>query len=203
MIVYYGRKEGQENAATGEVEGSYLFARKSYVFNLEQTEGLAERFALPVEPRTEFERVEAAEKIAASYLVSGPSLKHQGAQAFYAPQSDLVAMPPRSTFESAGGYYSTLFHELAHSTGHRARLNRDSLTALAAFGSHEYSREELVAEMTAAFILAETGLDCSKEFDNSAAYLAGWIKVLKGDSKLAIQAASAAEKAANWIQGII
>ena len=111
-------------------------------------------------------------------------------------------MPPREAFTSEGAYYATLFHELAHSTGHRSRLNRDSLTGFAQFGDHSYSKEELVAEMAASFLLGESGLAAPELIDNSAAYLASWIKVLKGDSKLALQAASAAEKAANHILGV-
>ena len=141
------------------------------------------------------------ERIASRYAGS-PPVKHGGNRACYFPQADFVAMPPREAFTSEGAYYATLFHELAHSTGHRSRLNRDSLTGFAQFGDHSYSKEELVAEMAASFLLGESGLAAPELIDNSAAYLASWIKVLKGDSKLALQAASAAEKAANHILGV-
>ena len=98
-------------------------------------------------------------------------------------------------------YYGTLFHELTHSTGHKSRLARKGIVdADASFGDDKYGREELVAEMGAAFLCGHAGID--NTLDNSAAYLAGWLKIIKGDPKLVIQAAGAAQKAADLILGV-
>jgi antirestriction protein ArdC len=120
-----------------------------------------------------------------------------GARAFYRPQLDSIHLPARNSFESAGEYYSTLFHELTHSTGHRTRLDRPTLTEVVPFGSETYSKEELVAEFGASFLCAHVGIE--NTINNSAAYINGWLKKLKSDPKLAIIAASQGQKAADYI----
>ena len=112
-----------------------------------------------------------------------------------------MAVPSLTRFERAEEYYSTLFHELAHSTGHKTRLDRKGIESVASYGSPDYSREELVAEMAAAFLCGACGI-APATLDNSAAYLANWIKVLKADSKAAIIAAAQAQKAADYIRAI-
>ena len=107
-------------------------------------------------------------------------------------------MPPRDTFDDSPEYYSALFHECVHATGHASRLNRN-LTGH--FGTSDYAREELVAEMGAAMLCAVAGIEC-KTLDNSAAYIATWLKRLKTDSKLIVKAASQAQRAAEYMQGI-
>jgi antirestriction protein ArdC len=109
-------------------------------------------------------------------------------------------MPNRNSFESAEHYYGTLFHELTHSTGHPKRLNRQTLTEFEFFGDDNYSREELVAEMGAAFLCGFTGIE-NRIIDNSASYLASWLKVLKEDHRMLLVAASQAQKAADMILG--
>jgi antirestriction protein ArdC len=110
-------------------------------------------------------------------------------------------MPARNAFRTAEGYYATLFHELVHSTGHPRRLARFTPDAPPPpFGTPDYSREELVAELGAAFLCAEAGIsNCT--IDNSAAYLAGWLRVLRTDKRAVVLAAGAAAKAANLIRG--
>ena len=108
-------------------------------------------------------------------------------------------MPVMATFNGAGEYHSTLFHELAHSTGHAIRLNRDSLDTPAPFGSEVYSREELVAEFGAAFLCAQAGID--NTLNNSAAYIAGWSRALRSDKRLVVTAASQGQRAADFIIG--
>jgi len=98
-------------------------------------------------------------------------------------------------------YYSTLYHELTHATGHPSRLNRPSLADFERFGDHNYSREELVAEMGAAFLAGYCGIG-NRTIDNSAAYLANWLKALKNDSRIVLVAASQAQKAADLILGV-
>src|SRR6516225_4864979 len=124
----------------------------------------------------------------------------QDAQAAYIPSRDVVTMPSRTAFESQAEYYSTLFHELTHSTGHAKRLAREGFDTPQKFGSESYSREELIAEMGSAMLCGVAGIEQST-LANSAAYLKTWISRLKADSKLVISAASAAQKAADYIRG--
>jgi len=130
-----------------------------------------------------------------------PTIEHAEPRAYYVPASDTVNMPAKNLFSSSEEYYSTLFHELTHSTGHRRRLNRDTLTDLCPFGSTNYSKEELVAEMGAAFLCGVTGIE-NKTVDNSAAYLASWLRKLRGNSKLLVMAGAQAQKAADYIRNI-
>src|SRR2546427_8482506 len=109
-------------------------------------------------------------------------------------------MPSRNAFTLAEEYYSTLFHELTHSTGHPSRIGREGIEKLNTFGSESYSKEELVAEMGAAMLAGVAGIE-RRTIANSAAYLKSWIDVLKGDSRIAVFAASAAQKAADYILG--
>ena len=109
-----------------------------------------------------------------------------------------VNMPKPETFRSAEEYYSLPYHELTHSTGHSSRLNRKGITVHNGFGSLDYGKEELVAEMGAAFLCGCTGIE-NRVIDNSAAYVAGWLKAIKEDKKIVITAAAAAQKAADYI----
>jgi antirestriction protein ArdC len=107
-------------------------------------------------------------------------------------------MPMHESFASAGGYYATLFHEFAHSTGIKSRCDRD-LQAIAGFGDEDYSKEELTAEFAAAFLCAETGCSNEERMTNSVAYIQGWLRKLRNDKTLAVQAAQRAQKAADFI----
>ena len=120
-------------------------------------------------------------------------------RAFYAPITDSVTVPDITQFVGSEEYYSTAFHELAHSTGHHSRLGRISLTDVAAFGSEDYSKEELVAEITSAALMNHIGLETPKTFKNSAAYLQNWIQALKNDKTLFVSAAGKAGKAFDLI----
>lgn len=144
--------------------------------------------------------VEAAERIIAGYA-SGPAIEQGGSSAYYLPKQDAVHIPEPTRFTSTNDFYATLFHELAHSTGHSSRLDRGLDTAPAPFGSPDYGREELVAEMAAAFLCAHAGITPAT-IDNQTAYIGSWIKTLEGDKRLAIGAAGAAQKAADWIRGL-
>lgn len=164
------------------------------VFNVAQTEGLE----IPVldVPEREHTPTEAAEQIVQG-MPKAPEIKHGQRAASYSPAEDVVRMPRPEVFESGEGYYSTLFHELTHSTGHTSRLDRKLSTESVAFGSADYSREELVAEMGAAFLCAQAGIET--RLDQSAAYIEGWLKKLKSDRKLVVVAAAQAQKAADFV----
>ena len=109
-------------------------------------------------------------------------------------------MPRPEVFNDGEAYYATLFHELSHSTGHSSRLDRKLDSNPAPFGSPDYSREELVAEMGAAFLTGEAGI-LDTQIEQTAAYIDGWLKKLKDDRKLIVMAAAQAQKAADYILG--
>ncbi|MBI5707272.1 MAG: DUF1738 domain-containing protein [Armatimonadetes bacterium] len=168
------------------------------VFNAEQCAGLD----LPVLDDWHAElkaRIESAEKVILR-MPSPPKIVEGGSLAAYFPPQDLVRVPKIQDFESPEAYYSTLFHELGHSTGHETRLNRSGVTGQIVFGSCDYSREELIAELTSAFVCAEVGIDNSN-LENAAGYIHGWLQALEGDPRAVIAASGQAQRAANYIQG--
>ena len=170
------------------------------VFNVEQCEGIEPPDAPPAPKDAEpFEPLAAAEQIVAGYR-DPPEIQTGGGRAFYRPTTDQVHMPQPERFEERENYYATLFHELVHSTGHTKRVNRGLDAELAPFGSPDYSKEELIAEMGAAFLAAAAGIS-PPTIEQSAAYIAGWQRTLKGDKRLVVSAAGAAQKAADWILG--
>lgn len=121
-------------------------------------------------------------------------------RAYYRPSTDEVVVPMLNQYERVEEYYSTAFHELVHSTGHSKRLDR-GLMKHACFGSEDYSKEELVAEIGAAMLVKKAGVETDKSFRNSAAYIQNWLSALRNDNKLIISAAGKAEKAVNYILG--
>jgi antirestriction protein ArdC len=193
-VVYWNWIE-VEDKETGE-EKEIPLLRHYTVFNLEQTEGI-EAPPSPVVIENLFNPIEEAEDIIAS-MPKRPNIHHGGNQACYNPLKDYVKMPPKNAFHREEGYYCTLFHEIGHATGHISRLGRKGVMDATCFGSHEYSKEELVAEMTAAFLCAETGIE-QATIDNSAAYIQSWLKQLKDDKSLVIMAAGQAQKAVDFI----
>lgn len=167
------------------------------VFNLDQTEGVHVPKGRITEEtlELEFDPIAAAEKIIAGYR-NPPKITENEPTAWYRSDSDVVNLPHRELFETPDEFYATAFHELGHSTGNKSRLDRLAPTY---FGSHDYGREELVAEMTAAFLSAESGIVSTQK--NSAAYLASWIKTIREDVKAVVVAAGKAQKSADWILG--
>jgi antirestriction protein ArdC len=171
--------------------------RHFYVFNVEQCDGLElEPIAGVVR---DIEPIEAAESVFTGYN-DAPTLAHGGDRACYSRVSDHVQMPMRERFESAESYYLTLWHELTHSTGHETRLARTDLAEFERFGDASYSREELVAEIGSAMIAARVGV-VQPDIEQSAAYVAGWLRALRNDKRLVVSAASRAQKAADHILG--
>lgn len=172
------------------------------VWNFEQVENVAEPKggAFPNRNQDATNLVAEDRHAAAAAIVDGypnpPTISHKGKGAFYYPGPDLVEVPSLVSFSDLDEYYSTLFHELGHSTCHESRLNRQSDYV---FGSHSYGREELVAEMVATFLTSEAGIVST--FDNSAAYLGAWIRTIKEDPKAIIKAGAQAQRAADYILG--
>jgi antirestriction protein ArdC len=167
------------------------------VFNVEQCGGLKIR---PTETQPQVQPIKACEQIIADWR-GKPAIKHGGDCASYSKILDYIQMPERTCFDSMEEYHNTLFHELTHSTGHPARLNRSTLADFERFGDHNYSREELVAEMGAAFLAGYCGIE-NRTIHNGAAYLANWLKALKDDSRMLLVAASQAQKATDLILGV-
>ena len=170
------------------------------VFNLEQCE--LPQTVLDKLPKTEtheHDPIEAAERIIAE-MPNPPEIQYAGSKAFYSSITDRITLPPRELFISAEEQIATTYHEVSHATGHPKRLNRKSIAEAAPFGSEIYASEELVAEMSAAYLCAEGGISPAV-IVNQAAYVAGWLKQLRGDRKLVVHAAAQAQKAADYILG--
>ena len=186
-------EKGEDGSIT---RNGFGFIRYYNVFNLEQTDGYEPEESKP----SEWDPIEGAEKVVKEYEL-GPKIRTGEDRAYYVPARDFINMPEKHLFHTAEGYYATLFHEMGHSTGHENRLNRKTLTDLCPFGSTNYSKEELVAELSAAMLCGFTGIENSV-IDNSAAYIAGWLKKLRDDRRLIISAAAQAQKAVDHILGI-
>lgn len=195
-IVYWRMLDIEK--ADGEKK-SVPMLRHFVVFNIDQCDGIADPSAVPVQPERPFSPIESAARIVAGFA-GAPDITHAGCRAYYTPSADTVTIPEPTGFRSPEAYYATLFHELAHATGHAKRLGRG--LGGAQFGSPEYAREELIAEMGAAFLCAEAGISPAT-VEDSAAYIASWLKALRNDRKLVVVAAGAAQKAANHILGVV
>ena len=190
-----------ENTETGEIETKQIPLIRYYsVFNAEQCDNISHaRLEAKQDEPEPFNPIESAEAIVSGYP-KPPSLTHDGrGSAYYRPATDSIHTPTPETFDSEEHYYSTLFHEMAHSTGHESRLARPGITNPIRHASHEYSQEELVAEMGAAFLLAEAGIDAEGLVDNSASYIQSWLRALRSDAKLVIFAGAQAQKAVDHI----
>lgn len=190
----------EEDPATGEkVERMIPMLKYFNVFHIDQTEGIEAKIIDPeaYDPAAD----SGADAIIADYLQrSGVKLEHRhGDEAFYRPSDDRVVLPLREQFRDMAEYYSTAFHELTHSTGHRSRLDR--LSRKAFFGNEEYSREELVAEIGAAALLNHCGIETAGSFKNSTAYIQSWLRALRNDKKMIVSASGAAAKAFELITG--
>ena len=190
MVVFWKQIPVKE-----QVETLVPMLRYYNVFHIDQCEGIDVEESKPEKPCTN----EDAEAIINAYINrSGVELIQQkGDEAYYSPSRDRVVLPLAEQFNSMPEFYSTAFHELAHSTGHQSRLNR--LRATAHFGNESYSKEELVAEISAAALLNRTGMETKGTFRNSAAYIQSWLRALRNDKRLIVTASGAAAKAVDYI----
>ena len=188
----------KENRETGETENKKSILLRHYtVFNAQQCDGLPD-FG-HTDKLTPIEAIPVCESVVAA-MPKRPAIMDSNA-AWYKPSTDTVGIPRIGTFTGAPEYYSTLFHELTHSTGHTSRVGREGIETLNRFGSEAYSKEELVAELGAAMLCGVTGIE-QATIQNSAAYIATWLKRLRDDNRLIVSAASQAQKAADYIRGI-
>jgi antirestriction protein ArdC len=174
------------------------------VFHVDDCDGIESKLE-KVELNDSLQPIERAENVIKDYLTREPNLTFHSEdtsdRAFYRLGTDEVVVPNLNQFQEPSEYYSTAFHEFTHSTAHPSRCNRE-LGKFAAFGSKVYSREELVAEMGAAMLCSQTGIEIEKTFKNSVAYIQSWLQSLRNDEKMVVWAASKAEKAVKYILGM-
>jgi len=186
-----------EDAESG-TERVVPLLRCYHVFNTAQCDGIGDTPSVAMsapEPGILYAKLDAI----VAGMPAPPEIKHGFVCAHYSPSDDVVGMPSRERFDTKEAYYSTLFHELIHSTGHERRLNRP-LTFISGYGRDPYCKEELIAEMGAAFLCAHAEI-VEETMRNSAAYIDGWLKQLRKDKTLVVQAAAQAQKAADFILG--
>ena len=177
------------------------FLRYYQVFHIDDVDGVKPlTFEEVKEPsETAFDPEEQAEELMNAYQEREDiSIRYGGNSAFYAPMQDYIQLPERYQFgKKASEFYSTAFHEIVHSTGHKDRLDRENF--FAGFGSENYSKEELVAEIGSAGLLNLLNIETASTFTNSVAYIQSWVKTLRNDKKMIVQASSKAEKAVRYI----
>lgn len=178
------------------------FLRYYNVFHISQVDGVE---PLQADDLNDIEPIEKAENVLRDYWIrENITVEHKaGDDAYYSPSRDLICLPLFEQFTDANEYYSTALHESVHSTMKESRCNRaeDRKGKLVAFGSEDYSKEELVAEIGSAIILNIIGIETDKSFRNSSAYIQGWLSKLRSDVKFIVSASSKAEKAVNYILG--
>ncbi len=194
QVVYADRftPEAEKERARGSSEEarSIAFLKRFTVFNVAQCEGLREHLLPEPIALPEREIVPVAEAVIAA---SGVDFRIGGNKAFYAPSADFVQVPPQPAFHDPVNYYRTCLHELTHATGHASRLGRNLANS---FGSKDYAREELVAELGSAFLCASLGIVPTVRHSD---YIAAWLEVLREDNRAIFRAASMASKAADWL----
>ena len=197
-VVYANRVTRREAGDDGaDVERSIPFLKAYTVFNVEQVEGLPAHFYATTAPTLDpCQRITHAE---AFFAATGADVRHGRTSAYYAMGSDHVQMPPFECFEDVEAYYATLAHECVHWTRHPSRLHRDF--GRKRWGDEGYAREELVAELGAAFLCADLGLALEPRPDH-ASYLASWLEVLKGDKRFIFTAAAHAQRACDHLHGL-
>jgi antirestriction protein ArdC len=188
-IIFYSPVTGSKITADG-TEKSYHYVLKSYsVFNADQIDGYTPAAA----PVKTFNSIAALEALATD---SGAVIKHGGDKAFYSPRNDFIQMPNKCDFTNEAAYYATLLHEMAHWSGASNRLERD---LSGRFGNEAYAAEELIAELSAAFLCAEYQIDGDLRH---AGYIASWLRILKNDNKAVFKAAALAQKSADYIKAL-
>lgn len=198
LVVYANSVLRTETTDSGEeIECEIPFLKGYTVFNVEQLEGLPEQYYAKPEPRlTPVERIAYAD---AFFAATQADVRHRGHQAFYAQVADYIQLPSAEAFVDVEAYYSTLAHEVVHWTKHPDRLNRDF--GRKQFGDDGYAREELVAELGAAFLAAD--LEITPEVrEDHASYLDHWLSILKADKRAIFQAAAHAQRATDYLHSL-
>lgn len=185
----------EENDEGEETEREVHFLKAYTVFNVEQIEDLPAQYRVKPEPRFS-EPVERNAAAEAFFAATKADIRYRGGQAFYAERNDYIQMPPIEAFRDAESFYATLAHEATHWTKHPSRLERSF--GRKTYGDEGYAREELVAELGAAFLCADLELTPETREDH-AAYMTSWLKVLKDDNRAIFQAAADAQRAVDFL----
>ena len=196
VVIYWKSTSKKEDVVDGEKEKKMSLLRYYKVFNVSQCRDLPENLF------ESFVTKEHNPILECEDIVTGmpqcPAIKHKEQRAFYHIEEDYINMPKKKSFKSIESYYTTLFHELVHSTGAEKRLNRKTITEMHEFGSEAYGIEELVAELGSAYLSSFTGI-LNVGIQNSAAYLNGWLAKLKNDKRFMVQASGQAQRAVDYI----
>lgn len=203
IIVFWKVLPIEEEQEDGEkVTKQIPLLRYINVFHISQVDGVE---PLPQDELHDIEPIEKAETVLKDYWTrENITVEHvKGNRAYYSPTRDMICLPLFEQFTDTNEYYSTAFHESVHSTMQESRCNRkeERKNKLVAFGSEEYSKEELVAELGSANLMNIIGIETKKSFRNSSAYIQNWLSVLRNDVKFIVSASSKAEKAVNYILG--
>lgn len=195
LVVYADRFKKTETDDNGQdVEREIPFMKGYTVFNTEQIEGLPDQYYVKPEPNGEpLQLIEKAEEF---FAKTRAEIRHGGNRAFYAPGPDVIQLPYPETFTDAESYAATKAHELTHWTKHKTRLDRDF--GRKQWGDEGYAKEELVAELGAAFLAADLGIAAEPREDH-AAYIASWLKALNNDKRFIFSAAAHAQRAVDYL----
>ena len=207
LVVYWSPVKKEEIGDDGEKKVKTYFILKYYrVFNLNDCEGMKKKYLNDDDTKFVHEKIEDAEEVINRYCEANTTLsiereEHSG-RAYYRPSEDKIVVPMMEQFAEISEFYSTLFHEMTHSTGHWTRLGRFKESGcVAAFGGEDYGKEELIAELGAAALCGKCGIETRDSFRNSAAYLKGWTDAIKGNPEMIVAAAGKADKAVEFILG--
>lgn len=195
QVVFWKMQEAEEEKNGEIIKKTVPLLRYYNVFHISQVDGVESEM---VNKLIEHDGIKEAEDVKNNYA-KREQLEIKEIitdKACYIPQLDQISMPCKEQFSDIKKFYSTLFHEMVHSTGAKKRLDREIKNN---FGSEKYSKEELVAEIGSAGLMNMLGLETEYTFSNSTAYLQSWIKVLKNDNRFIISASSKAEKAIHYI----
>ena len=198
IVVFWKKNVKKEEQEEGKDSKTVTMLRYYKVFNIAQCRDIPAHL-IPELIKSEGDPILECEAVV-NCMPESPLLIFKGKKAYYDVSKDNVVLPQLKSFKTSEAYYSTLFHELVHSTGSDKRLGRKTITEMAEFGSEPYSIEELIAELGAAYLNSYTGI-LDKELQNSAAYIQGWLEKLKNDKRFIITASGQAQKAVDFILG--
>ncbi len=197
-IFFWKPMEKKPQEGDEEIDKPRFVLRSYTVFNFSQTKGMEINME-DFPPSYSGTPIEIGERIIKEFPFP-PAIDYNGIEACYSPKLDIVSIPPRKSFVDAESFYSILFHELVHSTGHAKRLSRKGIAVLNTRDVERYSEEELIAELGASFLCGHTGI-VQDNFQHNAAYIQSWLKVFQNDQRILLRAAGKAQKAVNHILG--